>query len=862
MTLHISPRQYQSPAPVVTGYKQDAAWYCVAPPIVAITNIIANPSIETNTTGYTAIGGSVAQSIVRQRRGAYSLLVTPAAGVNDGMFYGTVTTAANHNYPWSFDIWANAGYKYKAYWATTAGAQLGVAVQFTGKGRWIRVQVPYFETAATTRRLYIVKDNQTNVRPFYVDGMMALSGAEDFEEWRYFDGGTLGFVPNQVDFYWNGTPGGSTSTMRPNSRAGGRVIPLTRYGLSVLAMLGLGMKTPNNISLPLALPGGAQYQRTLSPASDFSLASTVTGTGQQDLRSKQVALKELFDVRQQPVTQPIILQYEPLDACGDASGDRVDVVCSFAGGLEGQWDNHYQENVNLKFTVFLPWMASMYGTAAAALDVRDTLTDADFIVRRDVNGVWSDLSTGLSARVRVILPMPDGRWLIGGDFTNAGGFADADFLAYYDPATDTYSAINATPLNSTVSALLLLPTGNVLVGGNFINAGGFANADFLTLLTVSTGAYSALNATPLGDQVTALALLPTGNVALGGAFINAGGDANADFLAKLTISTGAYSSFNATPLSATVNVLELTAGGVLFIGGQFLNPGGFADNDFLTAMKSPYTAFNQLTGYTVLSAQVLALKSMSNGALLIGGDFTNVNGDANWDYLINSIQAPSGGASAPIPLIWNKPFDSINATVGSVIETTPGTRVVGGDFTSVAGVSLFDALFQYVGTTLIPIDLDLPGAASISALGARPNGELFVGGNFTGDAQTSGTTTVTNPGTAPSKPVIVVNLPTSATLIAPLFSIRNLTTGKVISFSLSLLIGETLTIDLTTNSVTSDLRGNLISTVLPGSNVDSFYLVPGPNIINIFSSLASGSLPTAYIYWTPAYSGVADAGPL
>lgn len=852
-------RRYNAPAPLVAGYAQDARVSVVAPPTSAIINLVANPSIETNTTGYTAIGGTVAQTKAKQRRGASALLVTPAAGVNDGFYYGTVSVAAGALYPWSFDFWGNAGYKYKAYWGTTGGVQLSTAVQFIALGRWQRVQVPWIETSTTTRRLYVVKDNSSNTRPFYIDGMLIPSGANDFEEWRYFDGDTLGFVPNQDDFYWNGTPHGSTSTMRPNARAGGRIIPLSRYGFTLLALLGLGMKTPNNINLPLALPGGAEFQRTLAPVNDFSLAGTVSGLSNLDLRNKQVALKNLLDVRQQPVTQPLLLQYEPIDDCGNSAGERVEVQCGFSGGLEGQWDNNYQENVNLKFTVFLPYMASLYGTAGAALDVRDQFT-AGYVAKRDVNGIWGPLQTsGLNGDVYTTLPMADGRWLVGGAFTNAGGVADADYLAYYDPVTDAFSAVNATPLNLDVQKLLQLANGNVLVGGLFTNAGGFANADYLTLLTVSTGAFSALNATPLNAGVNDLALLPTNDVAVGGGFTNAGGDANADYLCKLTLSTGAYSSFVATPLNSSVLALGITKWGMLYVGGSFTAPGGFAANDYLTLLAYPsYNAWKQWTGGATLNQPPTEIRQLSDGSVLLGGAMTNVAGDTSWDYLIKSIQAPGDGTT--IPLLWSKPFSDINGVVASIAEPVPGVVMIGGEMTSVGSVALFDSLFQYTGATILPIDLDLPGSARAYAIGVQIDGSLVVGTNTTGTASTSGTTTVTNPGTAPSKPIIVISHPTTATLIAPLYSIRNLTTGKVISFNLSLLIGETLTIDLTTNSITSDLRGNLISTVLPGSNLDSFFLAPGPNVINIFSSLASGSLPSAYLYWVPAYAGVADVG--
>lgn len=850
------PRSYRLAPTPVTGYPIDGKWSVVMPPTSAATNIHGNPSIEKDTTGYTAIGGSIARVITKQRRGAYSLQVTPGAGLNDGVFYGTIITALGQPYPWSFDFWGDAGRVYKAYWGTTLGAQLSAAVTITAKGRWQRIQVPWIENAnpSASRRLYVVKTNSTNVRPFYLDGMLVLSGGGDFEEWRYFDGDSQGFIPGQTDFYWNGTPHGSTSTMKANSRAGGRIIPLARYGFTLLAMFGLGMSTPNNIAVPLALPGGEQYQRTLSPATDFTLAGFVTGKGNLDLRSKQRSLAGLLDVRRQPVTQNLLLQYEPTDECGEVNGERVEVKCSFAGGLEGQWDNHYQENLALKFRVHLPYVANVAGTAGAQLDVADAFT-AGYIVRRSPDGIWGPLSTaGLGNTVTALLPLPDGRWLIGGTFLNAGGDANADFLVYYDPVSNSFTAVNATPLNNAVTSLLLLPDGNVAVGGVFANAGGDANADALCLLTVATGVYSSFNATPLNNLVNALELLPTGDIAVGGQFTNFG-----PYLVKLTRSTGAFSAFSGTALSDYVSALEVTTWGDLYIGGNFQNVGGFAEQDYLTMLRSPYTSFSRLTGNTALSAAVSVIKQLSDGSLLIGGTFVDVNGDTTWDYLLRSIQAPGSGST--IPLIWSKPFSSISNNVASIAEAQPGVNLVGGTFASVAGIALFDGVFQYSGTTLIPLDLDLPGAVTVQVIAGRPSGEVIMGILTTGTAYTSGTTTITNTGTAPAKPIIVIKHPTTAALNAPLYSIRNLTTGKVISFNLSLLLGETLTIDLAAGKITSDLRGNMLSTVLPGSNFDSFFLVPGPNTINIFSSLSAGSLPSAYIYFTPTLAGVTDAVP-
>jgi len=856
----MTTRNFYAVPEISTGYPIEGDWSVVIPSPVDITNLVTNPSLETDTTGYTAVGGSVARSTVKQRRGAYSLLVTPTAGVSDGFYFGTVSVGAATRYPWSFDFFGTGGVPYKAYWATTAGVQLGTAVKFTGTSRWQRIQVPWEETTATTRRLYVTKDNSARTNVFYVDGLLVPSPAAGFDVWRYFDGDALGFIPTQVDFYWNGSAHGSTSTMKAYTRAGGRITNLATFGFTLLAVLGLGLGTPNNISVPLALPGGEQFQRTLQGARQFDLVGTLSADSLFQLQKNKAALGAALDVRRQPNTQPLILQYQPLDDCGGVVGETVEIVCSPAGGLEGQRDNHFMEQVDLKFRIYVPIVGGVAGTEGAALATRVALT-AGYSARRDAAGIWSGLQTsGVSFDVRAILPMPDGRWLIGGYFTDAGGVADADYLAYYNPASDTFTAVNATPLNEQVYTLLQLPTGNVLVGGNFTNAGGFANADFLCLLTVSTGAFTALNATPLNSVVYALALLSDNTVALGGIFFNAGGDANADYLARLTLSTGVYSSFNATPLNAGVLTLA-TNFATLYIGGSFTNAGGFADSDYLTLIMDPAIsgAFHLIVGNSALNATLFIIKALSDGSVLIGGNFTNVNGDTTWDYLIKSVQAWGGYTSGPALLLWSKPFNSINNYVHSLVESKPGVGLVGGRFSSVAGVALFDGLFQFSGNTLIPLDLDLPGSPIALTMGARPNGELIVGTDTTGTGYTSGTSTVTNTGTAPTPPIIVISYAAAATDDAALYSVRNLNTGQIISFNLFLLPGETITINPGANTVISNYRGNLNSTVLPGSSLATFALLPGANRLNIFIDIAAAANATAYAFWQPVYADLDDS---
>jgi hypothetical protein len=120
-------RQYRTPPPIVSGYDLgDVHKFSIAVPEEG-TNLWTNPSWETNTTGATAVGGSVARSTTRQRRGAYSLAITPTAGTGDGAYFGTVSLTSGTTYTYSIDIYGAAGVPYKIHFATTSGVQVGGA---------------------------------------------------------------------------------------------------------------------------------------------------------------------------------------------------------------------------------------------------------------------------------------------------------------------------------------------------------------------------------------------------------------------------------------------------------------------------------------------------------------------------------------------------------------------------------------------------------------------------------------------------------------------------------------------------------------------------------------------------------------
>ena len=77
-------------------------WSIIVPEVT--TNLVTNPSIEIDTTGFTAVGGSIARDTGQQKREVASLKITPTSGVNDGAYYGTITLTTAKPYTFSVDI--------------------------------------------------------------------------------------------------------------------------------------------------------------------------------------------------------------------------------------------------------------------------------------------------------------------------------------------------------------------------------------------------------------------------------------------------------------------------------------------------------------------------------------------------------------------------------------------------------------------------------------------------------------------------------------------------------------------------------------------------------------------------------------
>lgn len=612
----------------------------------------------------------------------------------------------------------------------------------------------------------------------------------------------------------------------------------TAYGFLLTSIIGLGLAPPNNVSIPYTVLDGARYERTTKPPRAFSLAGRFQGQTPAHLDRLRSDFRAAVDRDLSPIQQPMLLFIEPRDDCGNPTGDFATVPCIYAGGLEGVENSAIAEDAAPTFVQYIPFLQG--GDAGASLTVQLSIANADYMTQRTPTGVWSVIS-GMTGAVNCITIGPDGKLYVGANGINIGGNANADYIAVWDGSS--WSALG-TGTNDQVRAIAFDTAGNLYAAGDFSLAGGVANTSRIAKWNGS--AWSALSTGLSGGvspQGRALAFDSSGNLYVGGAFTDAGGS-GADYIAKWN---GAAFSVvgSATALNNTVHALAFDTAGNLYVAGAFTDAGGVAAADRVAKWSgSAWSAVGPGMDNTVNT-----IVRGANGVFYAGGSFTTI-----------------GTAAIPYIAQWNGTgWSSVGTLNNSATRLAVGRGgqllYAAGDFTTANGVTLPDQAAQWNGSTWLPLDIDLPGAAGINVVTTAVDTTLYLGYKQTGTAVAAATTTVTNPAPGIVWPRLVIKGPSSGT--ASIYQFVNYTTNQGIWLRpYTIKAGETATLNtdpqnfsFRTDDPSVDDGGNLMFLMLPGSTPNAMYLAPGSNIISFYSS---DSTVTATLSWPLRYNGDAD----
>jgi trimeric autotransporter adhesin len=311
-------------------------------------------------------------------------------------------------------------------------------------------------------------------------------------------------------------------------------------------------------------------------------------------------------------------------------------------------------------------------------------------------------------------------------FASAAGPGGWDHLGDRGaPGTDS--------LDLVASALAVTP-GAVYVGGEFTDAGGIPDADRIATWNGSNWSAVSSSSSQISNGRVSDIAVHAGQVYAGGSFVNAGGDANADFLAVWDgTSWEPFCDAAGPAFDGNVTSLQIV-GQTLYVGGEFHNGAGIASADFLLAcsLTTGTSSSTVIDPVHPFAGSVYALAADSDGTLYAGGGFTDLE---DIDAADNVAFLPAGGTWQPMGPGAGPCGCAVTTFVRGL--TAVGTDVyVGTDANDIAGIPQADHVARWDGSGWSALGAGsggangwLPTTASINAL-VGTGSHLFVTGTF------------------------------------------------------------------------------------------------------------------------------------
>ena len=233
-------------------------------------------------------------------------------------------------------------------------------------------------------------------------------------------------------------------------------------------------------------------------------------------------------------------------------------------------------------------------------------------------------SAGADNPVFSVAIQTDDKILMGGDFSSFNGSPRVRVARLNLDGSIDQTFLPGQGADGLVRAILVEPSGNILIGGDFNFFDGIP-LPYLVRLT-PLGALDPTFVPALNGRVRSILLDAGTNIVVTGDFTTVGG-VPASRIARLLPSGAVDATFVATGADRPIYSAAVDVAGNLIIGGDFNTVNGFARTRVarLTPSGELDSSINFGTGPNNFVA-TLAVEPVTNGVITIGGGFTEVDG--------------------------------------------------------------------------------------------------------------------------------------------------------------------------------------------------------------------------------------------
>ncbi len=330
---------------------------------------------------------------------------------------------------------------------------------------------------------------------------------------------------------------------------------------------------------------------------------------------------------------------------------------------------------------------------------------------------------GANNKVITMVEQPDGKILIGGQFTEYGGVARSRIARLNANGSLDENFDPGTGLDfGSVQSILVQPDGKIIIGGFFTNYNGTGRG-YIARLN-ENGSIDATFNPPSGANsgIYAMALQDDGKIVIGGAFTSYDGTGR-NYVARVNSDGTLDAGFNpGTGATISVNAMDIQSDGKIIIGGGFTTYNGTGINR-IARINTDGTLDGSFDPGTGVNQTIREVIVQDDDKIMLAGDFTTYNGNArsyiaraNADGTIDATFNPGTGANSSIEGI-DIQDDGKVVIVGffSTYNGTGRTRIA-----RVNSDGTIDATFNPgTGANTAPSDATV-----------LKSGKILIGGNF------------------------------------------------------------------------------------------------------------------------------------
>lgn len=332
------------------------------------------------------------------------------------------------------------------------------------------------------------------------------------------------------------------------------------------------------------------------------------------------------------------------------------------------------------------------------------------------------IGDGANDYVKDIIILPDGKFLIGGDFTTYNSSSAKSLARINKDGSFDNTFLIGSGANDYVSSFVAQPDGKILVCGSFTTFNGVTKNRIVRLNPNGTTDATFVIGTGADGVVECVAVQDDGKIIIGGQFTKFNG-VTRRYIARLNANGSLDTTFDSSAgFNSHVYSVVVQGDGKIIAGGNFISYNSVSQN-YIVRLNSDASIDDSFvtSGFNNI-AYIIQLSN--DGKIFVGGKFTKYNNvtkngivKLNEDGSLDETFTTGSGA---------------NNVVRNILNLEDGTLLLGGDFTAYAG-TLRNYIVRVNANGTIDSSFN-PGkgfGSSVTSFQQQPDGKLLIGGSYT-----------------------------------------------------------------------------------------------------------------------------------